>query len=202
MTIEVPSTTLSTSHSSCAVPKVRAPHRPKARHKGRDVFSRTRAHTGLWKHLQHTGAISPLLSNIYILNFMTFILLEAGKCDQLGKCPVLCLVAQSCLTLCDSIDCRPPGSSVHGDSPGKNTEVGYHALLQEIVPNQGANPGLSHCRQILYCLSHHGSPRVLEWVAHPCSRGSSWPRKRSRVSCIAGRFFISWATRAAPKCSG
>ena len=36
---------------------------------------------------------------------------------------VRCLVAQSCLTLCDPMDCRPPGSSVHGDSPGRNTEL-------------------------------------------------------------------------------
>ena len=42
----------------------------------------------------------------------------------------LCLVAQSCPTLCDTLDCSPPGSSVHGDSPGKNTGVGCHALLQ------------------------------------------------------------------------
>ena len=44
--------------------------------------------------------------------------------------PVLCLVAQSCLTLCDPIDCSPLGSSVHQDSPGKNTGVGCHVLLR------------------------------------------------------------------------
>ena len=42
----------------------------------------------------------------------------------------MCLVAQSCPTLCDPVDCSPPGSSGHGDSPGKNTGVGCHALLQ------------------------------------------------------------------------
>ena len=47
----------------------------------------------------------------------------------------------------------PPGSSVYGDSPGKNTGVSYHALLQGIFPTQGWNPGLPHYRQILYCLS-------------------------------------------------
>ena len=52
----------------------------------------------------------------------------------------------------------PPGFSVHGDSPGKNTGVGCHALLQEIFPTQESNPSLPHCRQILYCLSHWGSP--------------------------------------------
>ena len=54
--------------------------------------------------------------------------------------------------------CSPPGSSVHRDSPGRNTEVGCHALLQGIFPTQGLNPCLPHCRQILYHLSHQGSP--------------------------------------------
>ena len=61
----------------------------------------------------------------------------------------LCLVAQSCPTLCNSMDCSPPGSSIHGDSSGKNTGVGCHALLQGIFPTQGSNTGLPHCRQIL-----------------------------------------------------
>ena len=47
-----------------------------------------------------------------------------------------CLVSQSCPTFCDSMDCSPPGSSVHGDSPGKNTGVGCYALLQGIFPTQ------------------------------------------------------------------
>ena len=80
-------------------------------------------------------------------------------------CAVLCLVAQSCLTLCDPMDGSPPGSSVHEDSPGKNTGVGYHALLQGILAIQGSNPGLLHCRRILYHLSHQGSPRILECIA-------------------------------------
>ena len=49
---------------------------------------------------------------------------------------VLCLVAQSCPTLCDPKDCSPPGSSIPGDFPGKNTGVGCHALLQSIFPIQ------------------------------------------------------------------
>ena len=79
----------------------------------------------------------------------------------------MCLVTQSCLTLCNPVDCSPPGSSVRGDSPGKNTGVGCRALLQEIFPTQGSNTGLLHCRRILYHLSHQGSPRILEWVASP-----------------------------------
>ena len=63
-------------------------------------------------------------------------------------CPhcVLCFIAQSCPTLCDPMDCTPPGSSVHGDSPGKHTGIDDHALLQGIFPTQGLNPGLPHCR--------------------------------------------------------
>ena len=70
---------------------------------------------------------------------------------------VLHLVAQSCPTLYNPMDCSPPGFSVQGDSPGQNTGVGCHALLQGIFLTQGSNPGLLHCRQILYCLSHQGS---------------------------------------------
>ena len=63
--------------------------------------------------------------------------------------------AQSCPTLCNPVDCSPPGSSVHG-------------ILQA---------------------------RILEWVAISSSRGSSQPRDRTQVSCIAGRRFNLWATR-------
>ena len=73
---------------------------------------------------------------------------------------VLGLVIQSCLTLCNPMDYSPPGSSVHGDSSGKNTREGCHALFQGIFPTQGLNLGLAHCRWILYHLSHQGSPMV------------------------------------------
>ena len=95
------------------------------------------------------------------------------------------------------MDCSLPGSSVHGDSPGKNTRVGCHALLQEIFPTQGSNQGLEHCRQILYHLNHQGSPRILEYVAYTFSRGFSRPRNQTGISCTAGRFFTRWATRKA-----
>ena len=109
---------------------------------------------------------------------------------------VLCLVAQLCLTLCNPMDYSLPGSSVHGDFPTRNTGMGCHALLQGIFPTQGSNPSLPHCRQVLYRLSHQGSPsQLLKWVAYPFSRGPSQPRIRTRISCIAGRFFTSWATR-------
>ena len=72
-------------------------------------------------------------------------------------CAVLCLIAQSCPTLCEPMDWSPPGSSVHG-------------ILQA---------------------------RILEWVAYPFSRASSQSRNQTGVSCIAGRFFTSWASREA-----
>ena len=68
-----------------------------------------------------------------------------------------------------------------------------YSLLQGIFPTQGSNPGLWHCRQILYQLSHKGSPRILEWVVYPFSSRPSWPRNQTTVSCIAGGFFTKWA---------
>ena len=73
-------------------------------------------------------------------------------------------VTQSCLTLCD-----PMGYA------GQNTGVESLSLLQGIFPTQGSNPGLPHCRWILYHLSHKRNPRILEWVAYPFSRRSSQP---------------------------
>ena len=52
---------------------------------------------------------------------------------------VVCLITQSCPILCDPMDCNPPGFSVLGDSPGKNTGMGCHALLQGIFPTQGSH---------------------------------------------------------------
>ena len=63
----------------------------------------------------------------------------------------VCVLSQlSPVRLCDPMDCSPPGSSVLGGSPGKNTGVGCHALLQGIFPTQRLNPSLLHCRLILY----------------------------------------------------
>ena len=84
------------------------------------------------------------------------------------------------------------------NSPGQNTGVGSLSFLQGIFPTQGLNPDLPHCRRILYQLNHKGSPRILEWIAYPFSSGSSPPRNRTRVSCIAGGFFTNWAIREVP----
>ena len=99
--------------------------------------------------------------------------------------------AQSCLTLCDPVDCRvhgvlqarilsdslrPCGLQSPWSSPGQNTGMSSLSLLQGIFPTQELNPGLLHCRRILYQLSHKGSPRILEWEAYPFSSKSSQPR--------------------------
>ena len=74
-------------------------------------------------------------------------------------------IAQSCLTLA---------------TPW--TGVGSLSLLQGIFPTQGSNPGLLHCMQIFYQLSHKGSPRILEWVANPISSRLSLPGNQTGVS--------------------
>ena len=79
----------------------------------------------------------------------------------------------------------------HGLILQTRTGVGSLSLLQGIFPTKGSNPGLPHCRQILYQRSHKGSPRILEWVAYPFSRGPSQPRNRTGVPWIAGGFFTS-----------
>ena len=82
--------------------------------------------------------------------------------------------SESCSVVSDSLQSH--GLQNRWNSLGQNTGVGSLSLFQGIFPTQGLNPGLPHCRQILYQLSHKGSPRILEWVAYPFSSGSSRPR--------------------------
>ena len=81
---------------------------------------------------------------------------EAGR-DKI-KVWVKVLVTQSRLTLLLSHGLKPARFLGQWNSPGKNTGVGSHSLLQGMFLTQGSNPGLPHCRQILYPLSHQGSP--------------------------------------------
>ena len=72
-------------------------------------------------------------------------------------------VCFSLLVVSDSLwplDHSQSGFSVHGDSPSKNTWVGWHSLLCNIFLIRGLNPGLLHCKQILYHLSHQESPYI------------------------------------------
>ena len=96
------------------------------------------------------------------------------------------LISESCSVMSDSLQSH--GVYSPWNSPGQNTGVGSHSVLQRIFPTQGSNPGLPHCWRVLYQLSHQGSPRILEWVAYPFFSRSSRPRNQTRVSCIAGGF--------------
>ena len=80
---------------------------------------------------------------------------------------------QSCPTLCDPVDCSPPGSPIPG-TPGKNTGVGCHFLLQGIFLIQGLNPGIPHCRQVLYQLNYQGSPLQCSCLENPRDGGAWW----------------------------
>ena len=97
-------------------------------------------------------------------------------------------VAQSYSILCD-----PKDYTVHGI-----LQVRILELVAFPFSRESSQPrDRPHCRQILYQLSHKGSPTILEWVAYPFSSGSSWPRDRTGVFCIAGGFFTNWAIREA-----
>ena len=110
---------------------------------------------------------SPIMINIYfniknvilkyekvIFNYCYILLNMAWKERVKVK------AAQLCSTLCDPMDCSLLRLLCPWNSPGKNTGVGGHSLLQGIFPTQGLNPGLPHCKWILYQLSHQGSPNM------------------------------------------
>ena len=97
--------------------------------------------------------------------------------------------SESLSVVSDSL--RPMDCTVHGIPQARILQWESLFLLQGIFPTQGSNPGLPHCRWILYQLSHKGSPRILEWVASPFSSRSSQPRNRTRASCIVGEFYTN-----------
>ena len=103
---------------------------------------------------------------------------------------MLCLLAQSCPSLCNPLHCSSPGSSVHVDSPGKNTGVGCCALLQRIFPTQGLNPGRPHFRWILNCLSHQGSPKIPEWMDSFSLLQGIFPTQQSNPSLVHFRWIL------------
>ena len=95
------------------------------------------------------------------------------------------LVAQSCLTLCDPHGLQPTRFLSPQDSAGKNTGVGCYFFLQGIFPTQGLNPGLPHCRQILYLFPVMvPQPFLSSTPTSPLSRGEKvakilWTRQSS-----------------------
>ena len=99
------------------------------------------------------------------------------------------LVTQSCPTLWDPMDCSQPGSSVHGDSPGRNTQVGCHTLLQGVFPTQGSNPGLPHGRHILYHLSHQGSQKI----SSAGKEGSRVLSQQAQLCCLGSRLLCGFS---------
>ena len=93
--------------------------------------------------------------------------------------------SESHSVLSDSaIPCSLPGSSIHGILQARILEWVACSFLHGIFPTQGSNPDLPNCKQILYCLSYQGGPKILEWVTYPFSSGSSRPRNWTRISCI------------------
>ena len=133
------------------------------------------------------------------------------------------------MSLCNLMDCSPPGSSVHGILRASILQwVAMPVSRRSSQPRTWTRVSCVSCtgRCVLYHWCHLGSPkrkclslsivqlfvtprtvvhqarlsmefsRILEWLAIPVSRGSSWPRDQTRVSCIAGRFFTLRATRA------
>ena len=129
-------------------------------------LSSTECRSWALNHVTFPSSVTPLLLYLIRYAFIDFSLISAlpncvflkNECHLwTPQCLItglkfLCLVALSCLTLWPHRLPSLPGSSVHGDSPGKNTGVGCHG-----PQTQGLNLGLLHCRQILNQLSHQGS---------------------------------------------
>ena len=104
---------------------------------------------------------------------------------------LLCFVTQLCQILCDLMDCSLPGSSVLGDSPGKNTGVGCHALLQGIFPTQGSNPDLPHGSRFFLLSETPGKPKNPRVGSLSLLQKIFLTQVSNQVSCIAGGFFTS-----------
>ena len=125
-------------------------------------------------------------------------------------CAVLCLVSQSCPALCDPVNHSPPGSSVHGDSPGKNTGVGCRALLQRIFPTQGSNPGVrinkylsaSNKWAFLVAQMVKNPPAVQETQVQPLDQKIPWRRKWQSIPVFLPRESPWTVARQAPLCMG
>ena len=98
-------------------------------------------------------------------------------------------------TLCNPVNCSPARLLCPWDSPGKNTGVGCHFLLQGIFPTQGLNPGLPHCRQTLYRPSH---PEQVASLCPMTKEADSKPRSPhtallGRKMGQAGDLFLFWS---------
>ena len=153
----------------------------------KDLFLGRKAMTNLESILQSRNITLP--TNVHLVKAMVFPVVVYG-CVYVSESPSF---------VSDSL--WPHGLYRSWNSPGQNTWVGNLSPLQGIFQTQGSNPGLWHCRQILYQLNHRGSPRILEWVAYPFSSESFQPRNQTGVSCLAGGFFTNWIMREAQNTS-
>ena len=121
----------------------------------------------VWFYLQTTRAGSPTSKT------------PCAAAATSGPNSTLCLAAQSCPTLCNPMDCSPPGSSGHGISQARILEWVAISFSRGIFPTQGLKPCLLcllHYKQILYLLSHRGShweptnegPQMWGWLLELC----------------------------------
>ena len=129
------------------------------------TVNKTPSHfSNLQPNLTHSPSLSTDVLGKHLAGAKKNLLLNIRRICILVCC---CLVTQSCPTLCDPVDCSPPGSSVHGDSPGKSTAVSCRALLQGIFPTQGLNPRL-------LCLPYWQAGSLpLVWPGKPPTVGQS-----------------------------
>ena len=139
-------------------------------------------------------------------------------CDWNFDCCCSCLVAKLCLTFCDPMDYSLPGSSVYGIFQARilewfaisfsrgSSQPGIKPVSLALAGGFFTTEPPGKCKSLLcptlcdpmdYTVCGILQARILEWVAYPFSSRSFWPRNRTGVSCIAGRIFISWATREA-----
>ena len=114
-----------------------------------------------------------------------------------------CLVTKLCLTACDPMDCSPPGFSAHGTLLKKKKKIYIYIYMCVCVCVCVCACAcmLSHLSGVQlfaspWTVAHQATlsmefPRQEEWVAMPSSRGSSVPRDRTHISCIAGRYFTA-----------
>ena len=100
--------------------------------------------------------------NIEVLGYVFCTISIIGFSEQRTELEGLCCTQSVVSNSLQPQGLQPTASSVHGDSSGKNTGVSGHVLLKGIFPTQGLNPGLLHCRWILYQLSYQGRPKRLQ----------------------------------------
>ena len=121
-----------------------------------------------------------------------------SKETQYCRYTVLCLVTQSCLILWDPMDCNLSGSSVHGDSPSKNTGVGCHALLQGIFPTQGSNSRSPALQVDSLPYEPLGEPKRTRMGSLPLPQGNSPAQEADWGLLHCMWFFTCWAPQEAP----